>query len=384
MKKVLVYIAFVCMSLWMSAPAQAEETLLLQQLKEQRKNTQVSIELHENYNLKGEITHIGVALFSKEHQQVLNPYLWKGSERMLLELLLKPNDKERMQWLKERNVRLFLEATPFGNPGFTSFSKVIPILKYVHSIKINEEADRYRLLVTGGSDDATLRLSFPKDRELIYGTDKKEEDQIQGERYKNYKGVLLPVFLPEADELLATATPDIYHTAGQALYIDSLRTDTYYHVNPENKEVLPIYGSGFPKESVRNLLLGKVRRNELSVHVTHRQYGNHTIEWTTSLSNLLAALSSEEVMENFAAVQYNADKEQLTGILILRNTAFGYNNMLLLSMPLSQLDTNVKTTLEAMLYTNIPQNNILSLFEERTHTRQSNAYSQMKFNHEIK
>lgn len=380
--KQLLITAITLIGLFFPKSLSAEETILLQQLREARKNIPVTVEIHEERNSKGEFTHMGVALFSKEHQQVLNPHLWRGSERMLLELLLKQNDAERIQWLKERNVRLFLGATPFGSQGFTSFSKAIPVLKYVHSIKINEEADRYKLLVTGGSDDQTLRLSFPKERELIFGTDKKEEDARQGEMFKNFKGAPLSIFLPDIDELVPSTTPDIYHTMGQALYIDSLRTDTYYGLGA-NKEVMPVYCSSYPKESVRNLLLGKVRRKELKVHVSHRQYGNAVLEWTMNWDNLLAALCSEEVMEPFAAVQYSAERRQLTGILILRNIAFGYNNMLLLSIPLDQLDTDQPATLEGLLYTNIPQHNILSLFEERVHKNNSSTKPQQIFNHPI-
>lgn len=360
----------------------AEQSALLTQLNEARKQRPISLELHEQHNKKGELTHLGIALFNKAHQEVINPYLWRGAERMLLELLLKENDAARLKWLKERNVRLFIDTTPFGTKGFTSFSKAIPILKYVSSLKINEDAERYRLLVKGGSSDQVLRLSFPKDRELIYGTDKKEEDERQGEMIMNYKGSLRPIFTPEAGELVPTSMPNIYHSIGQALYIDSLRTDCYYHVDKANNTVTPVYSTQYPKESLCNLLLGKVARNEIKVHVTHKQYGNKYIEWTADWNRLLAALCSEEVIEPFAAVQYSAERKQLTGVLILRNIAFGYNNMLLLSFPSEQLDSNSPATLEGMLYTNIPQHNILALFEEITPVRANNQPKQV-YNHPL-
>lgn len=358
----------------------AEESLIHQQLNEARHKMQLPVEIHQERNAKGEITHLGVALFNQQHQQVLNPYLWRGCERMMLELFVKANDNERMTWLRERNVRLFFEATQFGTPGFTSFSRVVPVLKQITSIKLNEEADRYRLLITGGNDESTIRLSFPKERELIFGTDKKEEDQRQGELLSKFQGAMRPATLPSAEDLAETDHPGIFHTHGQALYIDSLRTDSYYQLRAGKP--VPVYSSAHPRESLCNLMLGKIRRQELSVHVTHRQYGNAVIEWNTSLENLLAALSSEEVMESYAAVQVSSREKKLTGILILRNIAFGYNNMLMLSMPMEQLDSQEPAQLEAMLYTNIPQHNILSLFEERTHVRKGQN-PQQKFNHPI-
>lgn len=360
----------------------AEESLLLQQMKEAKARTQIDVKLHEEHNTKGELTHLGVAIFNEDQQEVLNPYLWRGLERMLLELLLKENDEARMQWMNERDVRLFIESTSFGKQGFTTFSKAIPILKNVCSLKILEESDRYRFLVCGGPDSLTLRLSLPKERELIFGTDKKEEDTRQGERIKNFKGTLNVATLPEADVLIPTKTPGVLHSIGQALYIDSLRTDGYYQIN-EKKEVTPVYSSKYPKESVRNLLLGKIAKNELKVKVEHHQYGNQLVEWTTNWPTLFAALCNEEVIEPYAAVQYMADKKQLTGILILHNLSFGYNHMLLLSIPLEQLDSQKEATLEGLLYTNIPQHNILSLFEERVNKKNPNKSPQQQFNHSI-
>lgn len=348
----------------------AEVAMLLQQLNEARQQTKVPVQLHEEHNAQGELTHLGVALFNEDHQEVLNPYLWRGVERMMLELVLKANDAERQTWLRERNTRLFLNATTFGSQGFTAFSKALPILNNVSSIKINEEAGRYKLLVTG-SDDNTLRLSFPKERELIFGTDKKEEDERQSARLMSFKGSPTPSYLPSTDDLILTSTPGVYHTVGQALYIDSLRTDGYYKVT--DNVVSAVYEAAHPKESVCNLLLGKLRRKEFTVHVIHRQYGNKVTEWTTTLDNLLAALSNEEVTEPFAAAQYTASTRQLTGILVLRNTAFGFNNMMLVSIPQDQLDSDAPCALEAMIYTNIPQHNILSLFEERVHKRSGDS-----------
>ena len=376
---------YICLNLMLlllcCLPAQAEETVIMKHLGEAVAKKKPNIELHQLKNEQGENVHLGIALFSDKHQQVLNQYLCRGCERMLLELLMLDNDAQRRQWMKERNVRLFIESTPFGNEGFASFSRVIPILKNIQSIKINEEANRYRLLIHGGAENTLLRMSFPKERELIYGTDKKEEDELQAQRLKNFSGQLSAPIIPDIDDLMGTSTPDVWHTMGQALYIDSLRTDGYYEVKNEGKTISPIYCSVHPKESVRNLLLGIVNRKELNVDVLHVQYGNRKDEWQTSWNNLLAALLSEEVMVPYAAAQYLPEQGKLTGILVLQNIAFGYINMLLLSIPVSQLDSQEPATLSALLYTNTPQHNILSLFEERSKPASNNNLK--KFNHTI-
>lgn len=385
MSKLGIISIFAALALSLFTPeAKAGEILLLQQMQEARKTAQLPMPLHEERNAKGELTHLGVALFNEQYQAALNPFLWRGVERMLLELLLKANDTERQQWMKERNVRVFYESTPFGTQSFTTFSKVIPILKKVSSLKMIEDPDRYRLLIIGGADETTVRFTFPKERELILGTDKKEEDERQCERIQSYKGPRLQPRRPGVETLVKTAEEGIYHTSGRALFIDSLRTDGYYSVAPDGKTVTPVYESAHPKMSVSNLLLGNLSRPELKVHVVHRQYGNQVAEWTTDWDQLIAALVGSDTFVPYAAAHYTSPTKPMTGVLILNNQALGYNNMLLLSITPEQLDSTQPVTLEAMLYTNIPEHNILSLFEERTHPQKSQNSPKQKFNHTIK
>ena len=342
----------------------AEETVEMQRLREARQKQDIDLPLHEEHDAAGELTHLGVAVFSPEIQQVLNPFLWRGVERILLRIVLQTSEAERGKWMKENGIRLFLEACPYGSGPFKSFGKAIPILKNVTGVKVLEDYNRYRILITGGSEETTLRLSIPKERELIYGTDKKEEDERQSKRLQSYQGRAQVNLLPSLDQIYATNNSEVWHTIGDVFYIDSLCADGYYTVKEPGEIISPIWSPKYPKESVKNLMLGNVMPEGLTVDVMHRQYGGRYETWTCDWATLIGGLKDEGVMEPFAAAQYMPEKGLLTGILVLRNTSFSFTHMLLVSIPVSQLGTDNPARLTALLYTNTPQHNVYSLFEE--------------------
>ena len=341
----------------------AEETLEMQRLKELRQKYITDLPIHEEHDHEGQLQHVGLAIFSNEMRQVLNPFLWRGVERIMLRIVLQGSEQQRYKWMKENGVRLYLEATPYGSGSFKTFANVHPILKNVTGVKVVEDYNRYRILISGGPNETTLRLSIPKERELIYGTDKKEEDERQAKRLQAFRGKASVNPLPAINQLFSTGTPEVWHTIGEVYYIDSLCADGYYEKKADNT-IVPIWTPDHPKESVKNLLLGNVLPEGLTVEVMHRQYGGRYETWICSWSTLLAGLKDEGVMEPFAAAQYMTDKGLLTGILVLRNTSFGFTHMLLLSVPVNQLGTSNQIKLTALLYTNTPQHNVYSLFEE--------------------
>ncbi|MBO4754393.1 MAG: hypothetical protein J5543_07340 [Bacteroidales bacterium] len=364
-------------------PLGAEETVEMQRLREARQQYSTDLPIHEEHDSNGQLTHAGVAIFNPTMQEVLNPFLWRGVERIVLRIALQGSEVQRSKWVKEHGIRLYLEACPYGSGTFKSFDMAYPILRNVSGVKVLEDYNRYRVLITGGKDSTTLRLSIPKERELIYGTDKKEEDERQSKRLQAFKGRVFANPLPAVNQLYATGDPTMWHTMGEVYYIDSLSTDGYYEITEPGDIVTPIWSPQHPKESVKNLLLGNVMPKGLTVEVMHRQYGGRYETWECNWETLLGGLKDEGVMEPFAAAQYMPEKGLLTGILVLRNTSFGFTHMLLLSIPLAQLGTENPARLTALLYTNTPQHNVYSLFEEylpdrRTNNKPTNAIPFLK------
>ena len=355
----------------------AEETLEMQRIQELRQKYKTDLPMHEEHDKDGQLRHVGVAIFSDEMQQVLNPYLWRGVERIVLRIALHGSEPQRIKWLKENGVRVFLEASPFGSGAFKTFSKAYPILKNVTGVKVLEDYNRYRIFIMGGTPESTVLIYIPKERELIYGTDKKEEDERQSKRLQAFTGKASVNRLPSLDQLFATGNLDVWHTIGEVYYIDSLCADGYYEIKPDST-IIPLWTPYHPKESVKNLLLGNVMPKGLTVEVMHRQYGGRYETWTCSWPTLLAGLKDEGVMEPFAAAQYMTEKGLLTGILVLRNTSFGFTHMLLLSVPVSQLGSDNPAKLTALLYTNTPQHNVYSLFEEYLPNRKNNNMNKNK------
>lgn len=342
-----------------------EETQVIQWLKEALGRHTPDLNLRRETD-DGEVTHLGVALFPQELQQMLDGHLWRGTERILLHLALLDSERARHQWLQENNVRLFLDATPYGSGRFVKFSPALAIMRHPADIKVSEGEERWRILIYD-EEKNLLRLTLPKNRELIYGTDKKEEDLRLSKRLQSHHSGSTPLVLPPLDELrpLLETSNNIYATQGEPYYIDSLTNEGFVYLDPQTHDLKPIWTSQHPKLSVRNLMLGYVIPHNLKVNVQHRQYGGQVTEWTSFWPVLLDALKNEDgTMNCYAAASIQSSKKQVTGILILHNPQFGHAHMLLLSLPLEQIGTDSPATLEAMLFTGIPQNNIWNLFEE--------------------
>ena len=360
----------------------AEESLEIQRLKELRQTFKTDLPIREERDADGQLSHIGVAIFSDTMQQALNPYLWRGVERIVLRIVLHGSEQRRYKWIQENGVRVFLEACPYGTVPFKTFAKAYPILKNVKGVQVFEDNNRYRIFISGSQPETTLLLYIPKDRELIYGTDKKEEDERQSKRLQNFTGKASVNPLPYYNQLFATQNHNVWHTIGEVFYIDSLCADGYYKIL-EDSSIVALWTPEHPKESVKNLLLGNILPKGLTIEVTHCQYGRHYETWTCSWPTLLAGLKDEGMMDHFAAAQYMPEKGMLTGILILRNTSFEFIHMLLLSIPIDQLGTEKPTTLSALLYTNTPQHNVYSLFEEYLPNGKDNSKNRNKIINEI-
>lgn len=365
------------------ALSRAEESAVIQQLHSGltgipsangvwtgQKGLVQGLPLRVEYDATGhDITHLGVALFEPSMQQAVHPDVWRATERIMLTLLLADSDARRQTWLREQGVRLFSEAVAFGTGTFTTIQRIMPVLRQPQGIEVVDEDERLRVLLTGGPNGQLMRLSLPKDRELLQGTDKKEADEVQCRRIRSHRHAASPKAAPAADELgaVASAAADsatVWHTFGQPLYIDSLRTDSYWHT-VAGGALEAVYTAAHPKESVRNLLLGCVVPQGLDVEVRHQQYGGVSATWQQPWPVLLDALQSEPGVVSYAACQLSSDGRQCTGILVVRGMQVGSLHMLLLSLPRQQLGSTQPATLQALLYTNIPQHNVLTLFEER-------------------
>ena len=124
-----------------------------------------------------------------------------------------------------------------------------------------------------------------------------------------------------------------------------------------------VFGKMYPLESLTNLLLNRLNRAELLLPLAHHQYGGRIENVTTPLQTLFDVLARQaELYCNVTEVTADMPK----AVLIMHFPGRDEVHMLTVEVPPAQLFVSSGgRAARADLYTNIPQANIKSLFNEK-------------------
>ena len=320
------------------------------------RNISVSVE----HDRKGALSHLGLCLFTPEMKRMSNRTLCNCVERIMLDLLLKASDKERLTYLRENRLRLMWEGYPLGSPQFDSFSKALALVSESSETKLTENESGYLFYLIDHNETA-ITLAFPKDRELIFGTDKKEEDERMTLQLALGSTERLQPKLPEQSRLKSTADKNLWKLNGQQFMIDHMRSDSYYLKDQAGK-VQVVFDNRYPLESFTNLLLGLVADPAFKVDLTQKRYGlvlpRFNVDWGSLFNTLV-----DKNVECYAAARLIDGGKTLSGVLVMNHKNYGYINMLTVNAECASLFSDKTPELKAYLFTNVPQNNLLNLFE---------------------
>jgi hypothetical protein len=128
-----------------------------------------------NYNEKQEIEHLGVSLFSAEIKDLINKPVCNFIERILLDLLL--HEKEGMLQRKLDEFEITLANTGIRGKPVGELSKLLNAMQEPVQFQLNQDNKRYQALWLFDNDgNSGLEMTFPANRELIFGTNKVESD----------------------------------------------------------------------------------------------------------------------------------------------------------------------------------------------------------------
>lgn len=333
-------------------PSQTDTVIQCQQLG---RDVSISVE----HDRLGNLSHLGLHLFTPEMKQMSNPALCNCVERVMLEVLLMPTDSERAKFLKEYGMRLLYNGYPLGSPMFSSFKNSLKLVSVSSKSSFMELESGYEFRIFDDKDDA-LVLYFPKDREVIFGTDKKEQDDVMTQRLALGSGVKLSPKQPKTYTLKVTESQDMYRSPGQSFMIRQMSSEIFYVKN--GTEFKPVFEAQHPLESYTNLLLGQIADRNFVVDLTHKRYGltppRFNVDWA-SLFNTLATQGSE----CYAAARLIDDGKVLSGVLVVSHGSYGYIDLLTVNARIEDLFAPGTPELKAYLFTNVPQNNLLNLFE---------------------
>lgn len=305
---------------------------------------------------RGQITHMGMSVFTAELKAMSSPVLCNFIERLMLELLLKDSDKERLKFMQEERFKMMLNGYPFGHVRFGSFADCLPLFEENSASSFKEYDRGYSFNLERGEE--TFVIAFAKDRELIFGTDKAEQDSVTGALLAASTADKLPVVIPSLYSLRDEGD-GVYCLRGSAFLIDSLRSDLFFET--QGGEVKPIFNERDPIHSVHNLLMGQVDVPRVVLEINHKQYGLKTPKYRLSVAQALNALCDENT-QSFAVGRLVNGGVDVSGVLVLYNPKFQFINMLLMTVEMKKL-FDPTAVIPVYLYTNVPQQNILNLFE---------------------
>ena len=145
--------------------------------------------------------------------------------------------------------------------------------------------------------------------------------------------------------------------------IDKVSSDLYYSGWDDTLKVL--WDKRYPMQSLTNLLLGQIASPDFTIDLTHRRYGNERPQFMVDWASLYHTLCTEGVRP-YASSARREDGVTMRGIVLFHEPNGNYVHMLVLSVKPEQLfsDDPKGRVLHADLFTNIPQHNLLNLYEE--------------------
>lgn len=310
---------------------------------------------HDAY---GRLIHIGFSVFAPEFKRVYNLYVCNAVERLFLEIALQKTTAERVRFLKEMGVKLLLNGYPLGNPMFSSYERGIKMIDESNRINVEEDEGSFAFVVTT-TEDNEMRMIIPKDRELIFGTDKKEQDEVLDLRLRTSLPYQLTPLIPSDKEVKPLCgRADVWHLPGRTFLIDSLRSDLYFSRVEGN--LVPLFTPSSPCESFCNVLLGQISRPDYLLDLTHKMYGLSIPKFNILLSDFIGQMRQEQA-SFYASVRLIEGGTKLSGLLLISQEQFKYIHLLTVTLPVEQLFAEAPV-LKAYLYTNVPQHNIMDLF----------------------
>jgi len=313
------------------------------------------------YDAKGEVVHLGIALFSPETKQMINTPVCNFIERLTLELLLQKTEEKSNKKMNEYQVKL--EGSSHANLRSShtlSITELLNFLRLPVRFALHQEEETYYASWLQETGD-TYVISFPASRELIFGTNKKESDIILGKqllenRCEHLSKENISVKKNELEPLPSNNT--VFFRKGGEYILSELNADTYYIQNSDNN-FIPVTDVGNPALFLKNLLLIPQLKTTLKIHIKHRMYGNFTPEFEIKPHDFNCFFQPE--FDIYCHVD-DSKEGLLKATIVLHNRMFNY--MHLLSITTSEkILFQENGVLEAEFFSNIPQHNIKNLFD---------------------
>lgn len=320
--------------------------------------------INVRHDSNGDLSHLGLHFFPDAVREYNDPIICDCIERLLLQLSIEEIAPIQgiKTWMKQQKVSMTLNGFSYGKNSFPNLDAAFNYIRKATQVSIDEREKEY-VLTVATNDGYAFVLSFQKERSLIFGTDKHESDQKLASAIKNAKESSIPkIELNQSDRLTPSPVKGIFQHTGEAYLIDRLRSTTYHKMTTLTSDE-PVNSDKIPEYSLTNILLLAVGNADMIVNLTHKVYGLTPIISQVRWGDLMTVLATKGTRLYAASRISETDSDSLTGVLVLYNPHYEYINMLMVSVKKAELFDANAPQMSATLYTNVPQGNVLDLFQ---------------------
>ncbi len=317
----------------------------------------IGLSVHRNkYN---EIDHIGINLFTDSLKNEFGFHLCNFIERTLLLYLLQDNISEINRYNKEEKIGIFINDFPPGKGKFNDVKQIIPFLG-LSNFNINRDSLHYTVKFSENKN--VFLMLFPANHSLIRGKDKKELDQELADILCNVQPAKLK-YTPPAKSELIIFKDNILLKKGKE-FSKHVSSDRFYVM--KNKKIQAFADKKYISASFSNMfLVFNPKWQNKAINIRHKIYGNEFKNYALTLGEFLTYAKDFELYFG----QEASTVEQLKATLFLYDKELNYLNILeITTSPQDLFDTN--KSLNALLFSNIPMDNIENLYKVSENKKQ--------------
>lgn len=302
----------------------------------------------------GEVTHIGLSLFTISQRQFVDELICNFLERTALAAEI-PDfyGVPFAQYLKDQKIELFEGQwdnikTMLNDSCFIFQSSVIDDKNYINCWYTLDATERY------------LTIAYPANYHLISGISTIEaENRLYDDIRLTY--IEDTTFVePDSALLQRIGNSPVYLLRGDIYYLPGLNSNRYYVADSLGVFDL-LFSEDFPIESLFNLFTGTDIDNQYALNIKLVKYGYEVDDLVIPLKHWLAFCAQSGCTPYFGIL--SKEENLIEGELIMQNKSFGYCHVMKLSIDPALLKSH-KGSMQGRLNSYVPMSNVKSLFDE--------------------
>ncbi len=302
----------------------------------------------------GEITHIGLSLFTPTQRELIDNKHCDFLERISLTSYI-PNfyDVPIHHFLRDEKV-IFLDGV------ISDLEKLTIDTTFSFRTSLISETTHLSCWYKNDVENCIISVSYPADFDLITGM---TYDEAERRLYKDICHARL-----NNHEVVSTFDPELlkynedcscYTLEGDTFRVANLSSNRYYVKDGKENYAL-LFSEDFPLQSLANLLTGVDVENQFEMDIRSVR-GFESDKFTVPLKSWIAFFIQSGCTPYFGVISY--DEQEIVALLLMRNKELGYLHSMKFSINSNTLKEK-KGVLYAKLYSYIPFKNLKSIFHE--------------------